>query len=73
MLKHREVMQHLTGRWHDPQLHAKSSRKLVYGSDAPETAAIEIAQFFSGNESRLIDRRGGSNSRAGRLDERNTP
>jgi nucleoside-diphosphate kinase len=22
----------------------------VHGSDAPETAAIEIAQFFSGNE-----------------------
>jgi nucleoside-diphosphate kinase len=22
----------------------------VHGSDAPETAAIEIAQFFAGNE-----------------------
>jgi len=22
----------------------------VHGSDAPETAAVEIAQFFSGNE-----------------------
>ena len=31
--------------------HAKSiSENSVHGSDAPETAAIEIAQFFSGNE-----------------------
>ena len=32
-------------------LHAKSiGENSVHGSDAPETAAIEIAQFFSGNE-----------------------
>ena len=31
--------------------HAKSiGENSVHGSDAPETAAIEIAQFFSGNE-----------------------
>ena len=27
-----------------------SNPPLVVGSDAPEAAAIEIAQFFSGNE-----------------------
>jgi nucleoside-diphosphate kinase len=33
------------------RLHAKSiGENSVHGSDAPETAAIEIAQFFSGNE-----------------------
>ena len=33
------------------KLHAKSiGENAVHGSDAPETAAIEIAQFFSGNE-----------------------
>src|ERR1700744_3171835 len=33
------------------KLHAKSiGENLVHGSDAAETAAIEIAQFFSGNE-----------------------
>ncbi len=33
------------------KLHAKSiGENSVHGSDAPETAAIEIAQFFSGNE-----------------------
>ncbi|NBU14334.1 MAG: nucleoside-diphosphate kinase, partial [Alphaproteobacteria bacterium] len=32
-------------------LFAKSvGENTVHGSDAPETAAIEIAQFFSGNE-----------------------
>jgi nucleoside-diphosphate kinase len=32
-------------------IHAKSiGENSVHGSDAPETAAIEIAQFFSGNE-----------------------
>ena len=33
------------------KLHAQSiGENSVHGSDAPETAAIEIAQFFSGNE-----------------------
>ncbi len=33
------------------KLHAKSvGENSVHGSDAPDTAAIEIAQFFSGNE-----------------------
>ena len=33
------------------KLHAKSiGENSVHGSDAPETAAKEIAQFFSGNE-----------------------
>ena len=33
------------------KLHARSiSENSVHGSDAPATAAIEIAQFFSGNE-----------------------
>ena len=33
------------------KLHAKSiGENSVHGSDAPETALIEIAQFFSGNE-----------------------
>jgi nucleoside-diphosphate kinase len=33
------------------KLHAKSiGENSVHGSDAAETAAIEIAQFFSGNE-----------------------
>ncbi len=33
------------------KLHAKSvGENTVHGSDAPETAAQEIAQFFSGNE-----------------------
>lgn len=33
------------------KLYAKSiGENSVHGSDAPETAAIEIAQFFSGNE-----------------------
>jgi nucleoside-diphosphate kinase len=33
------------------KLHAKSiGENAVHGSDAPETAAQEIAQFFSGNE-----------------------
>ena len=33
------------------KLHAKSvGENSAHGSDAPETAAIEIAQFFSGNE-----------------------
>ena len=33
------------------KLHAKSiGENSVHGSDAPETATIEIAQFFSGNE-----------------------
>lgn len=33
------------------KVHAKSvGENAVHGSDAPETAAIEIAQFFSGNE-----------------------
>jgi nucleoside-diphosphate kinase len=33
------------------KLHANSiGENSVHGSDAPETAAIEIAQFFSGNE-----------------------
>ena len=33
------------------KLHAKSiGENSVHGSDAPETAAVEIAQFFSGNE-----------------------
>jgi nucleoside-diphosphate kinase len=55
VLKHREFM-----RATDPskaadgtirKLHAKSiGENSVHGSDAPETAAIEIAQFFSGNE-----------------------
>ena len=55
VLKHREVMGAT-----DPskaadgtirKLHAKSiGENSVHGSDAPETAAIEIAQFFSGNE-----------------------
>src|SRR5882757_1004999 len=54
-LKHRDVMGAT-----DPskaadgtirKLHAKSiGENSVHGSDAPETAAIEIAQFFSGNE-----------------------
>src|SRR6185295_3944290 len=55
ILKYRDVM----GATDPPKaaegtirkLHAKSvGEKLVHGSDAPETAAIEIAQFFSGNE-----------------------
>jgi len=55
MLKHRDVMGAT-----DPskaadgtirKLHAKSiGENSVHGSDAAETAAIEIAQFFSGNE-----------------------
>jgi nucleoside-diphosphate kinase len=55
VIKHREVMGAT-----DPskaadgtirKLHAKSiGENSVHGSDAPETAAIEIAQFFSGNE-----------------------
>jgi nucleoside-diphosphate kinase len=33
------------------KVHAKSiGENSVHGSDAPETAVIEIAQFFSGNE-----------------------
>jgi nucleoside-diphosphate kinase len=33
------------------KLHARSvGENTVHGSDAPETAAIEIAQFFAGNE-----------------------
>jgi nucleoside-diphosphate kinase len=33
------------------KLHAKSiGENSVHGSDAPDTAAIEIAQFFAGNE-----------------------
>jgi nucleoside-diphosphate kinase len=33
------------------KVHAKSiGENSVHGSDAPETAAIEIAQFFAGNE-----------------------
>jgi len=33
------------------KLHAKSiGENSVHGSDAPETAVVEIAQFFSGNE-----------------------
>ena len=33
------------------KLYAKSiGENSVHGSDAPETAVIEIAQFFSGNE-----------------------
>src|ERR1700745_3144320 len=33
------------------KLHAKSiGENSVHGSDAPETAVIEIAQFFAGNE-----------------------
>jgi nucleoside-diphosphate kinase len=33
------------------KVHAKSiGENSVHGSDAPETAAIEITQFFSGNE-----------------------
>ena len=33
------------------KLHARSiGENSVHGSDAPETAAVEIAQFFSGNE-----------------------
>ena len=33
------------------KVHAKSiGENSVHGSDAPETATIEIAQFFSGNE-----------------------
>ena len=33
------------------KLHAKSvGENTVHGSDAPETAAAEIAQFFAGNE-----------------------
>ena len=33
------------------RLHAKSiGENSVHGSDAPEAAAVEIAQFFSGNE-----------------------
>jgi nucleoside-diphosphate kinase len=55
VLKHRDVMGAT-----DPskaadgtirKLHARSiGENSVHGSDAPETAAIEIAQFFSGNE-----------------------
>jgi nucleoside-diphosphate kinase len=55
VLKHREVMGAT-----DPskaaegtirKVHAKSiGENSVHGSDAPETAAVEIAQFFSGNE-----------------------
>ncbi len=33
------------------KLHAKSvGENTVHGSDAPDTAAMEIAQFFAGNE-----------------------
>ena len=33
------------------KVHAKSlGENSVHGSDAPETAAVEIAQFFAGNE-----------------------
>jgi nucleoside-diphosphate kinase len=33
------------------KVHAKSiGENSVHGSDAPDTAAMEIAQFFSGNE-----------------------
>ena len=55
VLKHRDVMGAT-----DPskaaegtirKLHAKSiGENSVHGSDAAETAALEIAQFFSGNE-----------------------
>ena len=55
VLKHRDVMGAT-----DPskaadgtirKVHAKSiGENSVHGSDAPETAAMEIAQFFSGNE-----------------------
>ena len=53
--KHREVM----GATNPANAAEGTVRKLfaqsvgentVHGSDAPETAAIEIAQFFSGNE-----------------------
>ena len=38
-------------RWHDPQGSRESiGENSVHGSDAAENAAIEIAQFFSGNE-----------------------
>ena len=38
-------------RGNHPQVDAKSiGENSVHGSDAPETAAIEIAQFFDGNE-----------------------
>ena len=55
VLKHRDIMGAT-----DPskaaegtirKVHAKSlGENSVHGSDAPETAAVEIAQFFAGNE-----------------------
>ena len=55
MLKYRDVMGATDPAKADQvtirQLHARSiGENSVDGSDAPETAAIEIAQFFSGNE-----------------------
>jgi nucleoside-diphosphate kinase len=53
--KYREIMGATDPAKAEPgtirQLHARSiSENSVHGSDAPETAGTEIAQFFSGNE-----------------------
>ncbi len=53
--KHREVMGATDPAKAAPgtirKLYAKSvGENSVHGSDAPETAAVEIAQFFAGNE-----------------------
>ena len=55
ILKYRDVMgatdPSKAGEGTIRKLHAKSiGENSVHGSDAPETAVIEIAQFFSGNE-----------------------
>jgi nucleoside-diphosphate kinase len=53
--KHREVMGATDPAKADAgtirKLHARSvGENSVHGSDGPETASVEIAQFFSGNE-----------------------
>ena len=53
--KYRELMGATDPARADPgtirKVHARSvGENSVHGSDAPETAAAEIAQFFSGNE-----------------------
>ena len=55
ILKYREVMGATNPAKADPGTIRKDfalsmGENSVHGSDAPETAAVEIAQFFAGNE-----------------------
>ena len=55
ILKYREVMGATNPAKADPDTIRKDfalsiGENSVHGSDAPETAAVEIAQFFAGNE-----------------------